>query len=181
MFFEANFQRLFPVTFLLVEAIAQSIVGGEQNEDVAISKAIVTVAKVPVTRSAIDYVVDRVREVYPGDTEQEASTPRTGRGFATAFQQWASSLSPEGVCLYLAKYDFEGARRLYCEVDKKDVVAMAALKIKEEWERSVLSYECSLYGFGGSYGNEERDDSDALDVNSEEGLRALSQFLGKKH
>ena len=85
--------------------------------------------------------------------EERGGSQKAGAGayFAGYLTAWAGKLSSEGICFYVANYDYDLARRLYCEIDQQTLSAIAKDKLQLEFERARVGFEASLFGFGGKY------------------------------
>jgi len=158
IFYEAAFNRRFPVTLLLLEHI--SVVFGEGAEDMgqeevdrALRECLVTCGLVTkATDDDIEYLMGRLNEMVMKDKEMEdPPPPSTKKSFASSYTLWAHKLQTDHVCLLAAGFDFFLAERMYREMDKEDLTEVAKQFLMREWEKIKIGYESVVYGFGGSY------------------------------
>lgn len=84
--------------------------------------------------------------------------PKPTKTFGSGFNAWLDGMDPSGLCLYLADFDPEKAMHYYWRVSKQDVEYAAKAKVGHEWERVMVGFESVMYGFGGSYKDDQKAD-----------------------
>jgi hypothetical protein len=109
-------------------------------------------------------IADRLNQVVPTEETEDGQTLRGGSHFSGYFIEWSGKLRADGLCLYLADYDYPRANRLYCELDQQLVVAIASEKLRLEFERARVAFEAALFGFGGSYKGSPQGDEKVFDL-----------------
>ena len=154
--------RPFPFTYLLLEHITGALKDlGDQagNEDLALSVVQDSIAACGIRKKPssddIVYAVGRMQESYRPEGAVGETPATNTRMFAGEYLQWVQGLTPETTCLYLADYDMDRARYLYCEVDCDEVRILADEKISRDWQVIKVGFESVLFGFGGGYGEGE--------------------------
>ena len=137
------------------------------------------------TSDQIEYSAMRMEmmkdEEQKKEDEDKKPLSKTGKkAFAQDALEWLSSLVPENLCLYIANYNLDEASRLYCEVDREDVMHMGSQKVEQEWEMMRVKMEASLFGFGGGYEGSGSSDKDTTVVDLTNGdTTGLDKFFGK--
>ena len=115
--------------------------------------------------------------VTPKETEDRAPAKR---GFGSVIEEWASSLSPTEVCLFLANHDPLKAHKLFwsMEADYLELALKSKLRLVSVQHSGML--EAVLYGFGGKYSDDSQPATDpntvVHDVDTADGLSALHSF-----
>lgn len=152
-------QRPFNVTFFMVEHFTKAVKeGGKEVQMGEAVGAALEACGIQSTDENKEYLAARIveeNEKWKGSNKGSSSS-RGKKQFGDGFAQWGGGLSPQELCMYLSEYDFEKARYLYCSVDKQDVMSLANGKLKYDMELAVLSYEACLFGFGGWYGDDDK-------------------------
>ena len=88
----------------------------------------------------------------PTDKAHQPAAPAPGRkttGFGTELTKWLGKLSTEQLCLWVAGYDLDKARILYCDTDIDDLSVMVDLKSQHEWQIVRTQFEACILGAGG--------------------------------
>lgn len=163
IFYAATFERRFPVSYLLVERLA-SILGDQEPDSTALATAVSKALKDCQTCSKptaedIAYVVERLAVPVKAQDSGVEEQSLEGKSFGGGFLKWVKELDPEQTCMFVAGYDLERAATLYARADRDDVVALAAVKVNQEWELARVRFEAALFGFGGGYGKGDAGDS----------------------
>lgn len=185
IFYKARFERPVPVTYLLVERVSALLADSEPDEEVAykaVRQAMIDCDSLGTpTDAQVAYVIQRLSAVAPKDGADKPAVEKDqdGKSFAGGFLKWIREMAPEDFCLFVSGNDYNRAVTLYCVVDKDDVMVMADRKVAEEWERSRISLEAALFGFGGGYGKDKGKDGIEMDLESGggEGFKKLNQML----
>ena len=171
LFYKSHFSPELPITFLFTEhlmAVLQGIEPQEREEKfvevVALSLQVCGVTKGAPTEEELVSVIERLNEQALKEREEDDLAIQGGRNFAGYFIQWAGKLHAEALTLFLADYDFERARRYYCELDQQAVIAIASERLRLEFERARVSFEAALFGFGGSYKGSPKDGDADFDL-----------------
>lgn len=179
LFYEARFNRRFPITYLFVERLTGLLDGAEPSENVvseAVAEALRTCGLCDRPSAAdVAYAIGRLA------ADPEEANKQTGDGqdpddksFASGYLKWVRGLSPEQACMFVAEFNLEQAAKLYTEADKDDVAAMAELKVSREWEVVKVRFEAVLFGFGGGYGKGSEKGPEATEAE----LHELHEMLG---
>ena len=191
MFFKGRFERDFPVSFLLLEAISFLIAQESADEIERSFTEVVTRALIDcgvradgeVSEDDVVYVSLRLQQIEKEaeSEEGEKGTDSKKPGFAVEYSQWVSGLTVEETCLYAADYDFAASEEYYCSVDKDDVLKIARCRMKRDWESIRMGFESAMYGFGGSYGEGGKEGEKVHDLteSSVDGMKALSKMFNK--
>lgn len=117
------------------------------------------------------------------ETEVKASSAKKPkkRTFGQAFLEWAQALSAEQICIYLADYDTERARFLYCEEDRTVVMRAYHLKLSADWHQIEAQLEAVVYGMGGGGDDSNSETYDLTSEDPEErkdAMDTLAAFFG---
>lgn len=118
--------------------------------------------------------------------EARAKAPAQARGkktsgFGAHFTQWLGGLTTEQLCLWLADYDLDKARILYCDTDIDDLTVMVDLKSGHQWQLVRTQFEACVIGFGGKLEGQSEGvvhEVDMSDANSINDMIAQMQKLG---
>ena len=171
MFYLDRFKREIPLTGLFIECVGHHAQGEEVDAEstVKILKAAMLesgiVDKDP-TDAQIIYIAERMKEMREGDISKDSPmTPSSsGKYFAGYFSEWAAGLDYVTLCLYVADYDYDTARRYYEGTDYQSLIAIAHEKLKLDFEKARVSFEASLFGFGGGYGKTPKEGENVVDL-----------------
>jgi len=114
-------------------------------------------------------------------TEKSGPSPkRRGKQFGTGFLDWVGSFDGTQICLFLADYQLEEAKRLYREVDRKEIEKLIEEKSSYTWQQAVLSFESVLFGMGGHYDGSSPNDK-IIDLTEDPIPKHLLKNLGVMH
>lgn len=111
-----------------------------------------------------DYAKRVTEKIVPGTDPQKRKPPSTSKQFGDYFRAALASLDTSEKLLWLAGYDVAKARHLYALEDFEVVDELITLRQKMADEEARLSYEASLFGFGGKYGSGSRSRHDEGEV-----------------
>ena len=177
LFYKATLERRFPLPFLFFEDVGIAAEGLDEEpteEDIAlhIRESLKRCCNRKASDADVQYVAGRLEQLAKESTEKQAeedenkSVKKKAQGFAVSFSDWVGKLKPQELCLAVTDYDHPAAMQLYCEVDRDDVMEMAAQWMAHEWESIKVGYESVVYGFGGGY----KEDSAAtvIDVSTDD-------------
>ncbi len=134
------------------------------------------------------YFVSRLEEINSDDPAQPAnnSTPSAQepkRSLGTSYFTALSSLPVDRILLAAVGYDYHKAEYLYCKADRS--VAMAVLETYTQLQAEQFNYlfECAMYGFGGSYKDDEKTavPEGAIDLREvDDPVAALNMLFGNQ-
>lgn len=185
MFYLDRFKREMPLTGLFIECVGHLTKGEEADAAGVVEilgSALVDsglVEKDP-TESQIIYIAGRMKEMREGDEKTDSPlTPSSGKYFAGYFTEWAAELDYVSLCLYVSDYDYDAARRHYEETDYQSIIAIAHEKLKLDFENARVSFEASLFGFGGGYKNTPKEGDNVVDLvnGGEEANRTMEAMM----
>jgi hypothetical protein len=159
VFYNEFFRTDPPLTSLFVEYIASRLADlPEQDREQAylkvVSEGLVACRLVegrPSEDLAVSVAIRLGEATGQAGAKGGGGETQAGRFFAGYLTEWATKLNPEGLCCYLADYDYDRAYRYYCELDQQTLVAIAHDKLGLELERARVGFEAALFGFGGKY------------------------------
>jgi hypothetical protein len=125
----------------------------------------------------VSRVLARIEELQK--PQEQTKSGRTKKSFGTAFSEWLAGLSGTESCLYLANYDIEKALHLYWQEDLLLVQDAIKAKTAQDSQNSLIQLEASMYGFGGRYSDDAKDDANTInldDVNASDIQGMLGGF-----
>lgn len=163
-FYKAKQKNYQPVSFLLMEAIGVQFESAPETplNTLLESACIMCYGK----RHGMDLgeLAEAVTEITSDPLEAQDGKLKQKKSLGTSYMQWLSKASPDQLCFMLSGWDHEKARALYCDTDLRDVREMSEVFLEREWNKIQAAYECSMYGFGGSYKGDAANDADAQDL-----------------
>ena len=130
------------------------------------------------TDEDIGYFLERLKQLKTEIEENSSEASNHGKSFGTAYMDYISDLPIDGALLKMVHYDIDAAEKLYCDIDRDDVVSLVKGYIKGKAEENLVNLEATMYGMGGSYEDDkgEAKKDKGIDISTEEGaaqLRAL--------
>lgn len=152
-----------PVTLMLIEVLGemqQAITEEDADVHATIQAAVVASGLIEEDEMLTpEQVVDLVLRMQPKEKTEEAPKENSqfgrskkrvfGSDFLAKFDSW----SLEDKCLYAAGFDYEYARRLYCEFDKSIVEKILGVRLGLDAAVNMTRFEAVVFGMGGSMGN----------------------------
>lgn len=161
-FYQDRFERRLPITGLFLERLGRTVEGlRDRGDDLteALLVGLVTqcLKECGLVEEAqeedVVYVIQQLEELYKDneETEEVSSPSGKGKNFAGYLAEWAYGLSYDKLCLYIADFDYTRAQQYYESLDQRSIVAIADEKLRLDFEKARVSFEASLFGFGGSY------------------------------
>lgn len=103
----------------------------------------------------------------PGPANKKAT------GFGTELTKWLKELSTEQLCLWMAGYDLDKARILYCDTDIDDLSVMVDLKSQHEWQIVRTQFEACILGAGGKIEGQTDAVVHEVDMSSKESVNDM--------
>jgi hypothetical protein len=189
IFYQAKYESVFPITGLFLELLGIKLQSFEQtptNEETAV--ILLDCLKESGLRKEpaeddLRYVVEELEKRHQDSEEKrnkEGESNKTGKGkhFAGYFASWASEMTYDKLCLYVADYDFTKAKDYYETQDQQTIVAIADEKLRLEFEKVRAAFEAALFGFGGGYKDTPREGDSSFDLteDSKSAERALKNM-----
>lgn len=183
-----------PVTLLLIEILG-TMQEAMQEEDAdvyetlqaaVLEAGLIEEGEILEPTQVIDLAVRlQPKKVDPVTDERPRSRKRSfGSDFLAGFEKW----SLEEKCIYAAGFDYEYARKLYCEYDKSVVEKIIGVRISLDAAFNQTRFEAVVFGMGGSMGgsNPANDLGDVTDFapdqkNPEDFLDAAAAFERMQH
>lgn len=139
------------ITYLFKEMFSE-IVEADPNVEVGVAIA-AAAERSGMPEYSIEVIGERLMKIAEQIQKRSEAKPagpvKEGSGFGKGFTKWASELSPEKLCLWLADYDLSRARSLYCDTDIEDLSVMVDLKTGQVWQDMRTRFEACVLGFGG--------------------------------
>lgn len=171
---------------LLIEALSETM--KSCSEELTINDAVIdALTKAGLATNPTDqqilYVIKRLKELEEGEDVKEGSIPsepESKNSFGQVALEWMAELSSEDLCLYLADYDYVEAKKIYCTMDKEEVIHTSSQKMKYEWEMMRVKFEASLFGSGGGYEAGPKEGETVIDLTKGD-TAGLDQFFGRSH
>lgn len=189
IFYQAKYESVFPITGLFLELLGIKLQNLEQtptNEEFAVILIDCLkeseLCKEPSDKE-LSYVVEELEKRHKNtedkrDREGESNKTGKGKHFAGYFADWASAMTYDKLCFYVADYDFAKAKDYYETQDQQTIVAIADEKLRLEFEKVRAAFEAALFGFGGGYKDTPREGDSSFDLteDSKSAERALKNM-----
>jgi hypothetical protein len=129
----------------------------------------------------LNYFVDRLKAIQEEIKDRvPGSSKKASKSFGTSYHEYISKLSIDSTILRMTGYNFDAAKRIYCELDRDDAMKLVTEYINGSMEESLLTLEACMYGMGGSYKNDGGGNKGAdkvHDLSTEEG-KAAARAMG---
>lgn len=173
---------LFRVSQPLVTLLFKEILGEviEQQPDLALGLAIELAAeKAKMPCPDLEALAHRLMREKEPPAEPSQPAPK-GNGYASAYTKWLNALKTDQLCLWLADYDPQRAKALYCEVDMDLVKAMIELKTAQVWQDLRTRFEACFLAAGGKLTSQTETvhDIDMTDQKSVDSMIDIMKKLG---
>ena len=174
-FYLDYFERKVPLTGLFLEHLGKSVSeAGEITAQEEMVKLVgdclkqVGLLKDPTTSETLDVIAD-IESCYkkPGEENEINKPDSKGKFFAGYFAEWASEMKYDTLCLYVANFEYAKARNYFESQDQRSIIAIADEKLRLEFELARVSFEASLFGFGGSYKGTPKEGDQGFDLSTD--------------
>ena len=171
--------RRFPVPLVALESYSINASTAESDEQL-FDVLITTMSKycnvTDPQDDDIEYFLSRLKEVREEIKDNDPEEKTKGKTFGTAYLEYISGLSIDAVLLRMVNYDINAAEKLYCTMDRTDVVALVDDYVKGRMEENLVNMEAAMYGFGGGYKSDKQSKgkSKGVPINSAEGMAQLA-------
>ena len=183
IFYMHTYGRRFPVPLMALESYALDSEKADSDEEL-FNVLLTTLSKhckvVAAEDDDIDYFLSRLKSIKEEISENSSDEKTRGKTFGSAYMDYISSLPVDGALLKMVNYDIDSAEKLYCTIDRDDVVQLVKDYIKGKAEENLVRMEASMYGFGGHYEEEKVDKKGGggkgVDISTEEGVAALKSL-----
>lgn len=186
-FYRDYFDRKIPLTGLFIEHLGNKMKKAPEDIDPVMLLEILEeclietgLLKEPTEEQLVSVLKDLQSCYEEGkkDTEGTTWSNNKGKNFAGYLQEWATSLSYDKLCLYVAGFDYVKAREYFETRDQRSIVAIADEKLRLEFELARVSFEASLFGFGGGYKATPKEGDADFDLTSDDevAVEALKSF-----
>lgn len=181
VFYMHAYGRRFPVPLMALEcyALGSEKAGSDQELLDVLVSTISTHCKISAPKeSDIDYFLTRLKEIKAEISENSAEEMVKGKTFGSAYMDYISKLPVDAALLKMVNYDIGAAEKLYCNIDRDDVIQLVRDYIRGKAEENLVSMEASMYGFGGHYEKDKKDSggSKGIDISTEAGAAALKSL-----
>ena len=156
-----NLDGRIPVTLLFIEVLKdlQPTLEDEDTQTV-LQAALVEAGLIELGTILDDEVaIELLTRIQPKPKkEEQVSTesrqPRSRkRSFGSEFVEAFEKMSIVEKCLYAADFDYEYARKLYCEFDREVAEEVIKAKIAFDTSMNNVRFEAVVIGMGGSFSN----------------------------
>jgi len=170
--------RRFPIPLMALEAYAIDSEGATTDQEL-FDVLMVTVSKyckVPKpTDDDITYFLERLQKLKTEIAQNASEDSNNGKSFGTAYMDYIADLPIDGALLKMVHYDIGAAEKLYCDIDRDDVVQLVKDYIKGKAEENLVKMEAAMYGMGGSYEGDKPEEKKekGIDISTEEGAAAM--------
>lgn len=174
-----------PIPFLFNDYLAQV---SENDPDITVAAAVrlaYALAVRELTQDELEGLVARLQKRSsepPSEQPKNAASPDGKKYWGSNLAEWSLSSSTFDICCYVADYDVEKARKLYCETDSELVYELAKVKYAKDYEFARANFEAAVYGFGGGFdGNAGNADVVDLVNGGDSAMAELASFFGPAH
>ena len=191
VFYQHKFGRRFPVPLMAFEMYSVTVCGAQTDMEVydVLIKVLTKACNIksqsdPELEKDIAYLIERITDVGKElNISQEKSdnviTP--SKSFGTSYMEYLHDLSVDSAILRMVTYDIEAANRLYCELDRDEVMVLIAEYFSGKAEENLVKMEASMYGNGGKYqadkgGNAEKNKGKMHDISTAAGFANLKSM-----
>lgn len=188
LIYRAHLTDEVPLTFLFLDYFYEIATGDESVDVLAATKAALGAAGLRNSDDDVFSVISRLekkgnkakeREDYDADrSAQMNSRPKGKKFWGDNLNEWALNRDPQEVCAYLADYDPVRTRQIYCSEDSELVFELAKNKFTRDFEFSRATFEAAVFGSGGGFKDDSRDEIDMVN-GGEEAEAELAAFFGK--
>ena len=186
IFYSMGSGRRFPISLLAVETYAVHV-GEAVTDDELFDLFVSIVTEICGVSSPstddIHYFVERLQEIQKELSETpDTSAKGPKKGWGTNYVEFLQKLSLDSVILRMVGYDFDAAKKLYCDLDRSDTMKLVRDYTSGLMQEGLMLLESTMYGFGNSYsedkgrGQSSSSNSRVHDINKPEGLAALRRL-----
>lgn len=160
IFYSSRFTQRFPVSLLALEHLEQ--LSQHQPLPIAISQVLQECCGLasPTEADGI-YFLERLQEPHTPEPSAKPQRPQTGKTLGTAYNKFLLKLPVDRLLLLICQGDYNKADYLYSSVDSTVAIKVIEDYLSLQQETNIYLYEAVLYGFGGSY---KDDDSGAEEM-----------------
>lgn len=158
IFYQHKYGRRFPVPLMALEMYAVTVEGAETDNDVydVLIKVLTSACGVTApNKEDGDYLISRITEVSKALKQVDKTTGPKSQSFGTSYMAYLRDLSVDSAILKMVNYDVTAATKLYCELDREDVLKLVSEYFSGKDEANLVKMEASLYGGGGKYKNDK--------------------------
>lgn len=151
-FYDDRFTRRFPLPLLLFEWISKHPPAEDADDELTLAYYRQALRVVGIDNPVFEdvaYVIRRVLDVYEQRKPEGRSSPV--RDFGHALKEMLQDFSVEELLLAACGFDYERARKAYCELDRDEALQVIDTWVKLLSHRHNMEYEAAVYGAGGSY------------------------------
>ncbi|RLA45994.1 MAG: hypothetical protein DRR06_06005 [Gammaproteobacteria bacterium] len=180
LFYNHTFGRRFPIPLMALEAYALDSEAAQTDEDL-FNVLVTTLSRhCKVSKPSeqdITYFLERLQGIKEEISNSPDGGVAKGKTFGSAYMDYVSGLPMDSALLKMVNYDISAADRLYCTIDRDDVVQLVKEYIQGKAEENLVRFEASMYGFGGSYSEDKPENKDkGVDISTPDGMAALKSL-----
>jgi hypothetical protein len=181
IFFNQLKGRRFPIPLLAIEIYSDEARHCTTEDEVfdVFFRVITDICGVrQPTDEDLTYFVDRLdalrKEMEQNETQE---TKKAVRSFGTAYHEYLSNLMVDSRILRMVGYNFDVAKKIYCELDRDDAMKLVNEYMTGLLEEGLLNMEAAMYGFGGKYKDDKGGSkANVHDLTTDEGKKALKRL-----
>jgi hypothetical protein len=162
IFYNAQFEQLFPIPLIAFERLsALSHLPAEEALPIVLAECC---NKPNPTEAEVVYFLERIRddskeaqEKIEAVTDAKPANTST-KTLGTSFKKFLGQLDSARLLLLACGWDYEKAKYLYTKVDRKAANQIIDDFLELQHERNTYLFEATMYGFGGGYTDDEREE-----------------------
>jgi len=185
IFYQHKYGRKFPVSLLCLEVYSSKMKDSVTDDEIYNTLVTVLSSTCGVTNPTnedLEYFMSRLKQIdedMRGDGK-EGAQGRVGKSFGTSFSEYLQSLSLDSAILKMTGYDMEAATRLFCDIDRDDVIKLVGEYYSGKAEENLVAMEASMYGGGNSYKEDKpgkrASKANTHDLTTPEGMQAIKSM-----
>ena len=181
IFYQHKHGRRFPVSLMALEVYSKSMMDAStDNEiyDVLITTLASSCKVLDPTKEDVDYFIKRLTEIHEdmGEKDEKGGVGSKSKTFGSSFTEYLNGLSIDATLLKMTSYDMDAASKLYCDLDRDDVISLVSDYFSGRAEENLVAMEAALYGSGNSYKKDsftDRGDVVSHDLATPEGIASI--------
>jgi len=185
LFYKLKYVYRFPISLLCLEMyveLSQGITDEASALEVFSRVLIKSCGIREPTEEDVVYFMGRLEQINKDiqkENEKFNIKESSMRTFGSSYRDYIRDIPFDRILMQMTNYDLIAANRLYTELDRDDIMPMIAEYVKGKIEAGILQLDSCLYGFGGSYKEDQSAGKENVivhDLQTEEGRAAMRSF-----
>lgn len=180
IFFNQLKGRRFPISLLAIEVYSLEVRNCASEDEVfdVFFRVITEICGVQQpTDDDLSYFVERLEVLRTEMSNEDVQPKKSVKSFGTAYHEYLSRLMVDSRILKMVGYNFDAAKKIYCELDRDDAMKLVTEYTTGLFEEGLLTMEAAMYGFGGKYKDDKAGSKgNTHDLTTDEGKKALRRL-----